>query len=486
MVLTMEQPRPKISVENFGPIREGTVEFKPLTVFIGPNNSGKSYMATLMYALFQSLSGNGFSPALPPFHLKELVKKQDEAILAMTPERLDAEPELSSSLTRYFLDDIQEDVRTSVDEYMTEVADDLPGVIRDCFGFADFNELASRSENSARSLAITLTDATRDQNVLALRQEATSELPDGKYSPLPHIDIPTDTGEYSDPFMYSGLSVLVWDGILKRLGIPTRNSHYMPAGRSGILQGWQLIASMAVQTLSRHVGVRRFEIPSLTGVTGDFLQTLLERVLQNGRRDPMYRRMRSRAYRAAPNPALALMKRDLLKGAISVSGNPSQDPTMYYETGSLRIPVQHASSMVAELAPLYLWIERVLQPGDVLIIDEPEAHLHPENQRRIARVLVRLVNGGVNVICATHSSLILHQMSNHILAASASEKKRGELGFADEDILKLDDIGGYLFRLCEDGARIEPLEIDDTFGVSEDEFVKVADNIGDETYKLVT
>ena len=54
-------------------------------------------------------------------------------------------------------------------------------------------------------------------------------------------------------------------------------------------------------------------------------------------------------------------------------------------------------------------------------------------------------------------------------------------------MLKLDDIGGYSFRLCEDGARIEPLEIDDTFGVSEDEFVEVAEEIlADETYDLVT
>ena len=40
-----------VTVKDFGPIIEGTVELKPLTVFIGPNNSGKSYMATLVYAL---------------------------------------------------------------------------------------------------------------------------------------------------------------------------------------------------------------------------------------------------------------------------------------------------------------------------------------------------------------------------------------------------------------------------------------------------
>ena len=485
MVSDMEQSRLQISVENFGPIREGTVEFKPLTVFIGPNNSGKSYMATLMYALFQSLSGNGFSPSLPPFHLDEFAKKQSEVIRARRLENQEAEPRLSQTMARYFLDEIHGDVRTSVDKYMGEVAGELPGVIRDCFGFADFNQLASKSQNSKQSLAITLTDVTRGQAVLNVRQRSPSASPDWKHSPLPDIDIPADIAERSGSFIHGALPALIWNEFLQSLGIPIRNAHYLPAGRSGILQGWQLIASMAVQTLSRQAGIRRLEIPSLTGVTGDFLQTLLERVLQRmGLRNP--RRRTRGAYFPEMNHALSSLKRDLLKGTISVSDDPSQDPTMYYETGSLRIPVQHASSMVAELAPLYLWIERVLRPGDVLIIDEPEAHLHPANQRLVASVLVRLMNAGVKVVCATHSSLILHQMSNHILAASATEKKRAELGFGKHDLLKLEDIGGYSFRICEDGARIEPLEIDDTFGVSEDDFVKVAEEIGEETYDLVT
>ena len=40
-----------VTVKDFGPIIEGSVELKPLTVFIGPNNSGKSHLATLVYAL---------------------------------------------------------------------------------------------------------------------------------------------------------------------------------------------------------------------------------------------------------------------------------------------------------------------------------------------------------------------------------------------------------------------------------------------------
>lgn len=40
----------RIGVRDFGPIKEGSATLKPLTVLIGPNNTGKSYFALLAYA----------------------------------------------------------------------------------------------------------------------------------------------------------------------------------------------------------------------------------------------------------------------------------------------------------------------------------------------------------------------------------------------------------------------------------------------------
>ncbi len=42
-----------IEVENLGPIRKGKVELKPLTVFIGPNNTGKTYLAYLIAGIIE-------------------------------------------------------------------------------------------------------------------------------------------------------------------------------------------------------------------------------------------------------------------------------------------------------------------------------------------------------------------------------------------------------------------------------------------------
>ena len=42
-----------INVKNFGPIEEAEIDLRPLTVFVGESNTGKTYLAALIYALHQ-------------------------------------------------------------------------------------------------------------------------------------------------------------------------------------------------------------------------------------------------------------------------------------------------------------------------------------------------------------------------------------------------------------------------------------------------
>ena len=47
----------ELEVKNFGPIVEAKIDLRPFTVFVGPSNTGKSYLAILIYALHQLFSG---------------------------------------------------------------------------------------------------------------------------------------------------------------------------------------------------------------------------------------------------------------------------------------------------------------------------------------------------------------------------------------------------------------------------------------------
>lgn len=53
---TIKKPDLSVEVKNFGPISKGAISLKNLTVLIGPNNSGKSYMAMLVHAFAESYS----------------------------------------------------------------------------------------------------------------------------------------------------------------------------------------------------------------------------------------------------------------------------------------------------------------------------------------------------------------------------------------------------------------------------------------------
>lgn len=58
----------------------------------------------------------------------------------------------------------------------------------------------------------------------------------------------------------------------------------------------------------------------------------------------------------------------------------------------------------------------VAQPGSVLIVENPEAHLHTVSQRAMTELLVRTAAAGVQVIIETHSRETFHWIRNKSIA----------------------------------------------------------------------
>ena len=57
-----EDPPLQLEVSNFGPIVQANIDLRPLTVFVGPSNTGKSYLAVLIYALHKHFSTDNWMP----------------------------------------------------------------------------------------------------------------------------------------------------------------------------------------------------------------------------------------------------------------------------------------------------------------------------------------------------------------------------------------------------------------------------------------
>lgn len=67
-----------LSVKNLGPIENGDITLKPLTVLLGPNNSGKSHVAKLIHSVIKCetmVDTPRFLHFDPPRDIKESIRR---------------------------------------------------------------------------------------------------------------------------------------------------------------------------------------------------------------------------------------------------------------------------------------------------------------------------------------------------------------------------------------------------------------------------
>jgi len=126
--------------------------------------------------------------------------------------------------------------------------------------------------------------------------------------------------------------------------------------------------------------------------------------------------------------------------------------------GGARLPIHAVSSLVTEMAPFVAMLKSGPLP-DTIIFEEPEAHLHMEAQRRLARLLVGLVNTGVQVILTTHSDVLLQQFNilMHLHAHPHRDRMMQQCGYGKDECLDPAMARAYRFVVGEGGTVVEEL-----------------------------
>lgn len=159
------------------------------------------------------------------------------------------------------------------------------------------------------------------------------------------------------------------------------------------------------------------------------------------------------------DPHLLEEFRAILDGRVYKEPNSGK---YFYETNNANLPISAAASSIKEIAPLSLFINRFDVAVSSILIEEPEAHLHPLKQRMMADVLAMLVNNKACIQITTHSDYLIRRINELVLLNQISEnyKERPE---EFEDIckkvkipsylrLKHECIGAYLLQRRNDGS----------------------------------
>ena len=482
----------QIEVRDLGPIANGKVDLRPLTVFVGPSNTGKTYMSILIYALHQVLGG--FRPIPMFLHRFRYPYYRSQARTSRSTrfDEISLSEDDYSQLSRT-LDETQKPVmyhdlpiglRSALETNVKESGVDLGIELNRCLDSASLSELV-RTLSSKKDIKINL-QAPSHANVswhmnMSLSDElstASGEVDDFVLIPEVSRSRRSDINRnrLSDILVRSkGVPVFFileeMANLVSRTGDRVRPSgiHYLPAARSGIMQSHRVIASSLVIRSTR-AGLERFPaLPAFSGVMADFMQQLI-----------MYRNERD--IHPTLDQIAKELEKDTLAGLVGLGPSPGGYPEFIYRPHGTEddVSMTRASSMVSELAPLVLFLRGVIGRGDTLIIEEPEAHLHPAAQTSMAITLGRLVRAGVRVLITTHSDWLLKQIGNLMREGEINEQT-GKAVREDHlpSVLHPSEVGTWLFRqsATDSGSTIQEIPFDRSEGVEPEEYYDVAEEL---------
>lgn len=217
---------------------------------------------------------------------------------------------------------------------------------------------------------------------------------------------------------------------------------YLPTSRTGFLLTYKTLASSSIED---KYNIGAVEKNLLTKPCSDFLVKLAKAAGEDWD-DLKY------------SEIITYIERKIIEGHIDVDNSPSSN-IMYTPRGKKEaLPMHVTSGVVTEVTPLLLMLENCY--SGTILIEEPEMCLHPELQREMARVLIKIYNTDTPIFITTHSDIILGHINNMIQLNGKENKKEllEKLNYDNDDLISSDDIEVYQFTVKDNETKIERLK----------------------------
>ncbi len=437
----------KIKFENLGNIKEANIELGNLTIFAGANNSGKTYVNYILYALLYkkyALKGSLYDKYINEAKENGVSKINIIEFLDNNYSKLknNLEKTFAKTLDRFFS---AED--GTFKNFKLTLFQDIENIKN--------NIIVSKVSNDLRiGKNKVVFEATKEANdtVLTLVMQDTT--------------LPQDV--YMD-FLSNTMFSLLFSELNK-------NTFLLPAERTGINLFYQelntyrnsLINNLQKNKINPLEVLKDMMVSKYPQPIADYIE-FLNNTSNLKKQKSLLKDLND------------TLRHKIVRGKYSINrdGSISFLPYKKYFQGNnfqTKIDLHLSSSTVKTFFSLEFYLEHMAQVGSYLIIDEPELNLHPDNQRNIARLIAQMVNRGVNVILSTHSDYIVREFNNLIMLNNNFTQK-GELlnkyGYSKDELLNKEKVRAYLI----DNGSVAPMEVSKTEGIIATTFDDVVNSL---------
>lgn len=409
-----------IKIQNLGAIKEACLDLnKKLTVFCGPNNTGKTYVSYIIYAL----TNGRFSE--PQFMSDEQIKNFIN----------DGKFNLEINLDKLY---------SFRERYLTLIKDNLDSIfgiseekIKSYFSLFEISSEITQEEFSAKILS-------EEFSIRLAINELTIKLTKKANEKIAVIEnISEKNISKSDVIKYASFQLLSM--IYNCLAFyPNSTSVIFPVERNSIytfnkelsIQRNNLVDQMQDLSANKKISpwdllfkrTTRYPLAIRDGLeVADDLVNLQNR--------------KSKYYDFADE-----IENELLKGKMFLTKD-GEVQFASHKAKNTKIPIHLSASIVKTLASLTFYLKYLAQDNDLIIIDEPELNLHPDSQIILTRIFAKLLNNGFRLLISTHSDYIIRELNNLIMLSNSFNKLNYEkFGYKKDECINYNDVNAYLFN----------------------------------------
>lgn len=426
----------KLIVENYGKIEKVELEVAPLTLFVGDNNSGKSYLLSLIWALFSGEENNILYRELNEVLEKKFPKLYSEFMDMLADDEVDGncivtdEQELLGIMNELFL--------LNKDDF-----------VRSIFNYEGMSigkiEIEKESNHQYE-----IKSGKMEEDIIEIR--VSSDEKSGW-----HIRFKFLKRKEMKKFIVNKV-IRQMTMLCLNIGQLRNSSIYLPAARTGFMLAKNTINQVGrkkafdwevvLEDDSRINDVSPFPKPII-----HFLDAMDNLNLENEKE--IYKKL------------IDWINDNMTNGNIECVDHNSGNIQYIPDGMESGIPLRATSGVVTELTPLVLLLKYARHLREICY-EEPEMCLHPQLQYQMAKLIIRMVNSKINIVASTHSDIIIQHINNmcQLCGADADDEMLERMGLDREDLISVDKIAVYQFKGNAEKTRVERiLPEDNTFKV---------------------
>ena len=400
----------KIAIQNFGPIKEFCYDLeKDLIITYGNNNIGKSYAMQIVYLLLKTfLHGNMGMPFrnsywnIMPFHVEISLKEPENTV-----QHFIESGKSSETITDLV---IRETYRALENVLMPEFMNSCGNTFGNLEKTLENRPVIQVShgkytfEMDLKAKKITGGIAAKE---VRLKRTESDFHKSRNYDQ--HLDIYVTTS-CEQPAQLIGKEIqqhLL--ACIRSITNLYNDVYFLPASRSGIYSGMNAFGSIVAElSKNRAYFTKRIEFPGISEPISDYFISLSNiEARANDSLSDYYTRIEN----------------DILKGKVTF--DKSKNALIYKpQNMEAAFEMTEVSSMVSEVSPIVAFLKyiltsqtkRVSRRKSILFIEEPEAHLHPNNQIALIEIFAELIHADIKLIMSSHSNYIFNKLNNLVLA----------------------------------------------------------------------